>query len=173
MAFTLDNWVRRRFQGPRKLVEAYIRPGATVVDLGCGPGFFTIEMARLVGPEGRVIAVDLQPGMLNRVRKKAQRHGVAARITLHPCRADRIGLICEADFVLAFYMVHETPNPKRIFKEIHAMLKANGQLLVVEPRLHVRQAAFEAMVKDAQGAGMEPVAFPEGKGGYAVLLVRR
>jgi len=173
MAFTLDNWIRRLFQDPRKLVGTYIRPGDTVVDLGCGPGFFTIEMARMVGPEGRIIAVDLQTGMLNRVRKKAQRHEMAARITLHPCRADRIGLTCEADFVLAFYMVHEVPDPLRFFKEIHAMLKATGQLLVVEPRLHVRRAAFEAMVNDAQRAGMEPRAFPGGKGGHAVLLVRR
>lgn len=173
MAFTLDNGIRRLFQNPVKLLEAYIKPGDTVVDLGCGPGFFTIEMARMVGPDGRVVAVDLQTGMLDRVRGKAQRHGVAARITLHPCRADHIGLTCDADFILAFYMVHETTDPTRFFKEVRTLLKATGQMLVVEPRLHVRRSAFETMVEDAQRAGMEPLAFPDGKGGHAVLLARR
>ena len=64
-SFMLDNIFRRRLQHPRKIVGEYLRPGDTVIDLGCGPGFFTIDMAKVVGPTGKVIAVDLQRSMLD------------------------------------------------------------------------------------------------------------
>jgi len=171
MAFMLDNWIRRFFQNPAKLLGEYIRAGDTAVDVGCGPGFFSIDMARMVGEGGRVIAVDLQAGMLERVKKKAVRHGVADRMTYHQCRTDSIGLSCEADFILAFYMVHETPDPGCFFKETKSMLKAGGKLLVVEPKMHVSQASFESMVEDAARAGLKTLDSPAGKGGRAVLLV--
>ncbi|MCB2169910.1 MAG: class I SAM-dependent methyltransferase [Deltaproteobacteria bacterium] len=170
MAFMLDNWMRRLFQNPVKLLADYIREGNTVVDLGCGPGFFTIDMAEMVGSTGQVIAVDLQPGMLDRVRKKAFRKRVADRIAIHRCHPDRIGLECTADFMLAFYMVHETPNPRSFFEEAKSMLKAAGKLLVVEPKMHVSQASFDTMVEDAVRVGLKPVDYPTGMGGRGVLL---
>ena len=170
MAFTLDNWIRRLFQNPVKLLAEYIEEGDVVVDMGCGPGFFSIDMAKMAGDGGRVIAVDLQAAMLNRVKKKAARHSVADRMTYHQCRTDGIGLSCAADFILAFYMVHETPDPRRFFAETKSMLKAGGKLLVVEPKMHVSQASFESMVADAALAGLQAVDFPTGKGGRAVLL---
>lgn len=170
MAFMLDNWIRRLFQNPVKLIGEYIAPGNTVVDMGCGPGFFSIDMARVVARTGQVIAVDLQQGMLDRVKKKAIRHGVADRLTYHQCRSDGIGLKCTADFILAFYMVHETPDPRYFFEETKTMLKTGGKLLVVEPKMHVSQASFVAMVAEAESAGLEVVDYPTGKGGRAVLL---
>ena len=170
MAFMLDNWIRRLFQHPAKLLGEYIKAGDTVVDLGCGSGFFSVDMARMAGERGHVIAVDLQTGMLDRVKKKAVRQGVADRMDYHQCRADRIGLSCEADFILAFYMVHETPDPRRFFEETKSMLKKGGRLLVVEPKMHVGQAAFDSMVANAARAGLQAVDFPTGKGGRAVLL---
>jgi ubiquinone/menaquinone biosynthesis C-methylase UbiE len=115
-AFLLDNWIRRILQPPGKLLQGFIDYGDTVVDLGCGPGFFTIPMARRVGPEGRVVAVDLQPPMLDHVRRKAARCGVADRITCHLARPAQIGLTLAADFILAWYMVHETPAPAAFFR---------------------------------------------------------
>lgn len=173
IAFTLDNWIRRLFQNPVKLLAEYIEEGAVVVDMGCGPGFFSIDMAKMVGDGGNVIAVDLQAGMLNRVKKKAARHGVADRMTYHQCRADGIGLECAADFMLAFYMVHETPDPRSFFEETKSLLKAGGKLLVVEPKMHVSQGAFDAMVEDAARAGLKAVDYPTGKGGRAVLLAKQ
>ncbi len=170
MAFMLDNWVRRWLQNPTKLVGDYIQPGDTAVDVGCGPGFFTIDMAKLVGASGQVIAVDLQADMLGRVRKKAHRHGVADRIVYHQCRANGIGLECQANFILAFYMVHETPDPQFFFTEIQSMLAPGGKLLVVEPKLHVSRSSFRAMVAKAVDAGLKRVGSPSDKGGRAVLL---
>ena len=72
-SFFLDNFIRRLIQNPRKIVGEYIHNGDTVVDLGCGPGYFSIDMAKMVGESGHVIAVDLQPEMLEKVKKKAKK----------------------------------------------------------------------------------------------------
>ena len=169
-AFMLDNWIRRLFQNPNRILNGYINPGDTVMDIGCGPGFFTIDMARMVGPEGRVIAVDLQPGMLASTLKKAARRGAAHQVLAHQCKADRIGFDQKVDFILAYYMVHETPNPAAFFTEAKTMLKEGGRLLVVEPRMHVSQKEFNRMVRIAEDAGLAVVDSPAKKGGYSVLL---
>jgi len=71
-AGSLDSKFRRWLQNPRKILGPYVEEGMTVLDIGCGPGFFSIEMAQMVGPAGRVIACDLQGGMLQKVRDKTQ-----------------------------------------------------------------------------------------------------
>ena len=172
-AFMLDNWMRRLVQNPRKILAGYINPGDTVMDVGCGPGFFTIDMAKMAGANGKVIAVDLQPQMLARTLKKAERMGVAGQVVTHRCEKDGIGFAGKADFILAYYMVHETPDPPAFFKEALTLLKPGGRLLVVEPRLHVSRKAFAAMLTAAQKAGFKASDFPEKKGGYSVLLTRR
>ena len=169
-AFLFDNWLRRWLQNPVKLVNHFVGEGDTVIDMGCGPGFFTIDMAKMVGATGRVIAVDLQPKMLNKVKRKAHRHGVADRITCHQCRPDRIGLECSADFILAFYMVHETPDQRRFFKEAKALVRGTGKLLVVEPRLHVRRSSFAVTLNHAGKAGWDIADWPFGKDRFSVLL---
>ena len=171
-AFMLDNWIRRLFQNPRKILNGYIRPGDTVMDVGCGPGFFTIDMAQMAGPEGRVIAVDLQPEMLAATLKKAARKGVADQIVAHPCTAERIGFYGQVDFILAYYMVHETPDPAAFFKEARAMLKKGGRLLVVEPGMHVSKKAFAALLAEAEKAGFKTSDRPRKKGGYSALFVQ-
>ena len=171
-AFLLDNWFRRLVQNPRKLLQGYIRAGDTVVDMGCGPGFFTIEMARMVGPAGRVIAVDLQARMLDRVEKKAVRFRLDDRITTHQSRPDCIGLSCRADFILAVYMVHETPDSRQFFSEAKSMLRSSGTMMVVEPKMHVSKTAFDAMVAMATEMGLRVMDTPKGKGGRAVTFTK-
>ena len=171
-AFMFDNWVRRLFQNPGKILNGYINPGDIAMDVGCGPGFFTIDMAKMVGPDGRVIAVDLQPEMLASTLKKAARKGVAGQVIAHQCTADRIGFDEQVDFILAYYMVHETPDPPAFFKEAAAMLKEGGRLLVVEPKMHVFKPAFDAMVGDAEKTGLKAVDFPGKKSSHGALFAR-
>ena len=151
----LDNRIRRRFQNPQKIVAPYIKEGMTALDLGCGPGFFTIDLARLVGASGRVIAADLQEGMLDRLRKKIQRTEFQDRICLHKCEVNRIGLSGKVDFILAFYMLHELSDQEGFFKEIAEILKINGRVFIVEPPFHVSKSAFEKTIRKAQNAGFE------------------
>jgi ubiquinone/menaquinone biosynthesis C-methylase UbiE len=170
ISFMLDNWFRRLIQHPKKVAGEYIKNGDTVFDMGCGPGYFSIDLAKMVGETGKVFAVDLQESMLVKVRKKAARHGVSDRMGFHQCGASCIGLNQKADFILAYYVIHETPDSKACLGELRSMLKAEGKLLIVEPRMHVSQAAFEKMVLDAESTGLKTIDFPKKKGGRSVLF---
>jgi ubiquinone/menaquinone biosynthesis C-methylase UbiE len=127
----------------------------TVMDVGCGPGLYAIEMALMVGESGRVIAADLQDGMLDLVRQKIAGTEIEDRVTLHRCEKHTLALSDDVDFVLAFYMVHELPDQTVFFSEMHDHLKPAGHLLVVEPPLHVSKAAFDETVNTAREAGFE------------------
>lgn len=161
-AGVLDNRIRRWLQDPKKILGQYIKRGMTVLDVGCGPGFFSIEIAMMVGNSGRVIAVDLQDGMLQKLRDKIKGTEVEKRITLHKCEEDKIGVSENADFILAFYMVHEVPDQKIFLKEIKSILKPNGQFLLVEPKFfHVSKRAFEETILNAKNIGFKPVEWPK------------
>ncbi len=161
MAGSLDNRIRRWFQNPQKILGPYIKEGMTVLDLGCGPGFFSIGMAQMAGKSGLVIASDLQEGMLQKVRDKIKGTELEERITLHKCEENKIGLSGGVDFVLAFYMVHEVPDQKEFFNELLSILKPKGQVFIVEPPLHVSKAAFEEMIRKSREAGFTPVESPK------------
>jgi ubiquinone/menaquinone biosynthesis C-methylase UbiE len=165
--------VRRLFQDPRRILHGLIQPGDTVVDLGCGPGYFTLPMAQMAGPQGRVIAVDLQPGMLEKMSARAAAEGLGARITPHLCPADSLGLddAC-ADFALAFYMVHEVPDAARFLAEVHAALKPGARLLVVEPRPEVHGQAFARLLDITRAAGFTEQRRSRGLLSRGVLLLR-
>ena len=161
LAGGLDNRIRRWLQNPRKILGPYIKEGMTVLDVGCGPGFFSIDLARMVGKSGRVIASDLQEGMLQKLRDKIRGTELEERITLHRCAVNKIGVLEDVDFVLAFYMIHEIPNQEGFLNEIKSILKSDGQLFIVEPPFHVSKTAFEEMVKKAKDAGFTPVERPK------------
>ena len=155
-AASLDNKFRRWFQDPQKILDPFISEGMTVVDLGCGPGFFSVDMAHMVGKSGRVIASDLQDGMLQKLRSKIHGTEFEQRIILHKCEEHTIGIGEPVDFILAFYVVHEIPDQNLFFKEIESILKINGLILLVEPPFHVSKKAFEQTVGRAQEAGLIP-----------------
>lgn len=155
-AGSLDNVLRRWFQNPMKIISPYIGEGMTVLDVGCGPGFFTIPMAKLVGLRGRVIAVDLQEGMLDIIRQKIAGSEIEPRIVLHKCNQNSIGISERVDFVLLFYMVHEIPDQIAFFREVAHILQPTGQVLIVEPPFHVSKAAFARTLGEARAAGLVP-----------------
>jgi ubiquinone/menaquinone biosynthesis C-methylase UbiE len=152
--------LRRLVHNPEKILAGLIDEGQTVADLGCGPGFFTIPMAGLVGESGRVIAIDLQQAMLDKMMRAAQRQGVASCIEPHKCETDSIGVGEQVDFALAFYMVHEVPDVERFLGQVAAMLRPQGRFLLVEPKLHVSAAAFARTVEIARGVELIPVLEP-------------
>jgi len=169
----LSTPVRRLITDPKRILRGLVEPGDTAVDLGCGPGFFTLPLAEMVGEGGSVIAVDLQTPMLDKVRSRAERKGLAARIRLHRCAADSLGLDGErAHFALAFWMVHEVPDAARFLGEARGVLRDGGRLLLVEPRGHVGAEAFERTVGLAATAGLRPLARPRVAFSRAVLLQR-
>jgi ubiquinone/menaquinone biosynthesis C-methylase UbiE len=154
-AYSFDNPLRWLVHNPEKMLQEFIKEGSTVVDIGCGMGYFSIGMAKLVGAKGRVIAVDLQEKMLERVRHRAQQKGLLSRITLHKCSADKLGVNEQADFALGFWMVHEVRNKDAFFNEIVTFLKPGARFLLVEPRMHVTETYFRKITDIAIKAGLK------------------
>jgi ubiquinone/menaquinone biosynthesis C-methylase UbiE len=150
---TFDNPLRRLIQDPERILQGLVQPGQSAADIGCGMGYFTILLARLLGVQGRVYAIDLQAEMLAGLKRRAAKAGVLERITLHQTPADRLELPQQVDFALTFWMVHETPDPKVFLRQVRALLKPGGKLLLVEPVIHVRQAAYDRTVQAALSAG--------------------
>jgi ubiquinone/menaquinone biosynthesis C-methylase UbiE len=158
--------VRRLVTNPQRILGALVASGDIAADLGCGPGFFTLPLAEMVGDDGRVIAVDLQQAMLDRLRDRAVRAGLLERIRLHRCAAESLGLAGDVadgdtaglaghvDFALAFWMVHEVPDASRLLAEVREALRPGGRLLVVEPKGHVGAADWERTLASAAVVGL-------------------
>ncbi len=164
--------LRRLLHDPRRILAGLIAPGDTAVDFGCGPGFFTLPMAEMVGPDGLVVAVDLQAAMLERLRRRAERAGLAARIRLQQCSAEAVGELPPGDFALAFFMVHEVPDVSRFLGEVASALRVGGRFLLVEPRGHVSASDFAATVASAVASGLRPLATPRVRGARTTLFAR-
>jgi ubiquinone/menaquinone biosynthesis C-methylase UbiE len=151
----LDNSIRKFLQNPKKILKPFIKKGMTVLDLGCGPGVFTIEIAKLLVDSGKVIAADLQEGMLDKVKQKIKGTKLEKIIVLHKCKEDTIGVTEKVDFILAFYMIHEVPDQKKLFGELFSILKPKGTIFIVEPKFHVTKKSFEIMIGILKELGFE------------------
>jgi len=156
----LDNFFRKLVQNPKKILKDYVKEGMTVLDVGCGPGFFSVGIADMVGASGKVIAVDLQQGMLDKIKNKIEGTEIENIIELHKCEEDRIGISTKVDLILAFYMVHEVPDQDKFLKEMYSILKPDGTFFIVEPAFHVSKKAFEETVNRADTIGFSQVKRP-------------
>ena len=167
--------VRRLMYDPRKILAPYVREGMTVLEPGPGMGFFTLELARLVGPSGRVVALELQPRMIAGLKRRAAKAGLLERIEARQVPGNTLDvgdLAGKVDFALAFAVVHELPAVAPFFVEVAATVKPGGCLLFVEPAGHVKPAQFEEEVQAALRASFKPVEHPVIRRSLAVLLKR-
>jgi ubiquinone/menaquinone biosynthesis C-methylase UbiE len=157
----LDTSFRRLIYHPERLAERYVKPGSRVLDFGCGPGFFTREFAKRVGDTGSVIAVDLQEEMLSLLRDKMEHEELMHRIRTHRCAADTIGLGPEfngtIDVAFAVFVVHEVPDPLKLFEEISSLLKPQGLFFYSEPPFIVPGTEFRENLAEAERIGLKLV----------------
>ncbi len=174
LGWFLANPIRKLWQDPARILAPYVRPGMTVLEPGPGMGFFTLELARRVGPTGRVVAVDVQPRMLAGLRRRTERAGLAGRVATRLAGKDSLGvedLAGAVDFVVAFAVVHEMPDAGRFFAEIRATLAPGGRVLVAEPSGHVKPPEFEATLAAAVRAGLRGEPGPAIAGSRTAVLV--
>lgn len=143
-AHMLDLKIRNLVHNPDRILSPYVNKGMSVLDLGCGPGFFTLTLSKLVGSEGQVVAADLQDEMLTIVKNKIANTEYEKIVKFHNAQKDSIGLNETFDFILVFYMLHEVPNQANFLKELYDILKNNGQILISEPKFHVSKKDFNA-----------------------------
>jgi SAM-dependent methyltransferase len=136
-------------------------------------GFFTLPLARRVGPTGRVVAVDVQPKMIASLKRRIAHAGLLSRVDARVVAPDTMGLTDLAgavDFTLAFALVHELPAVEPFFGEIARASKPGARLLFVEPAGHVKLPDFEAELQAAAKEGFELVDRPAIRRSHAGLL---
>ena len=175
LGYLMASPVRRFFNPPFEALASHVRPGMTVLEPGPGMGFFTLELARLVGPSGRVIAIDIQPRMLDGLRRRAAKAGVLDRLDTRLAAPDSLGIADLAglvDFTLAFAVVHELPAAAPFFREVAGVSKPGARLLFAEPSGHVTASHFEAELQAARDAGFTLVESPSVRRSRAALLER-
>lgn len=138
--FCIRDWLRP----PSKILQNVgVRSGMTVFDFGCGPGGFSIAAAKIVGPKGRVYAVDIHPLALRSVRSAAKKRGLD---NIRPVFGDNLAEIGEGnvDIVLLYDVLHDLPEPGHILTELHRLLKPAGLLSVSDH--HLKEAALLSMI---------------------------
>ena len=175
IGYMLASPVRKLMYNPRTILAPYVKEGMTVLDFGSAMGFFSIPLAQMVGPVGKVICVDIQEKMLAQLKKRAQKAGVSAQIETHLCTQDSLGLEPLADtieFALLFAVVHEVPAREALFAGLASALKARANLLVAEPKGHVAAEDFERTLSVAKQHGFVEGGTPRISRSYAVLLKR-
>jgi SAM-dependent methyltransferase len=173
IGWALASPLRKVFYDPARILASYVQEGMSVLEPGPGMGFFTIPLARLVGDQGQVVALDLQQEMLDAVRLRSERKGLGERVRTRLVSLDglHIGdLKGSIDFVLAFAMVHEVQNQRSFFMELYDALKPSGSILFSEPRWHVRKEDFQRSVETAISTGLKPQEVPAIKTNWTVLL---
>jgi len=116
------------------LQQLDVRPGMTVCDMGCGNGFYTLKLARLVQPGGRVLAVDIQPEMLRLLQARAA-EAELKNIELIEGDVDDPKLPAnQLDLILCVDVYHEFSHPEEMLAEMRAALRPGGRLVLVEFR---------------------------------------
>jgi 2-polyprenyl-3-methyl-5-hydroxy-6-metoxy-1,4-benzoquinol methylase len=168
--------IRKLLQNPDKILSPYVKAGMKVLDFGCAMGFFSLPMAKLVGPKGKIICIDIQEKMIKGLERRAHKAGIAERIQTRLCSQDSLCLedfVEQIDFALAFGVVHEVNDASNLFFELHKTLKRSARLLVVEPKKRVTEKEFNESLEIAKQNKFEVVERPIIHGGLAVLLVKK
>ena len=133
LANAIDNPLRRRIQPPHEMPRRHgVEPGMTVLEVGPGNGRYTVEAARAVGPAGKVIAVDIEPKMIERVSRRARAEGVTNLEAKTASVYDLPFPDATFDAVSMIAVISEIPNPERALSEFYRVLKPTGTLAFSE-----------------------------------------
>jgi ubiquinone/menaquinone biosynthesis C-methylase UbiE len=176
VGYLLASPLRKLVQNPSTILKSYVRPNMTVLDVGCAMGFFSLPMAALVRPGGRVVCVDIQEKMLGVLEKKARRAGLSDVIDIRvsgPQSLNLPDLEEKIDFALAFAVLHEAGEPAAFLSEIHRTLRAGGKLLLSEPKGHVNQAAFEKSVALVENQSFKRIGQPGIRRSHTALFEKK
>ncbi|HEX3872226.1 MAG TPA: class I SAM-dependent methyltransferase, partial [Pirellulales bacterium] len=140
MTYHGADWLVRDSRQQEENCEAmlkalHIEPGQTVCDMGCGNGFYTIPMSRLVGPEGRILAVDVQSEMLTMLRARLRHENIKNVRPIQGLLWDPRLPDGEVDLILLVDVYHEFSHPEPMLQAMRKSLKPHGRLALVEFRL--------------------------------------
>jgi predicted methyltransferase len=136
---------RQEWQKVDQILSAMgVRPGATVADVGAGDGFFTMRLARAVGAEGRVFAVDIDEGALTRLRKRLEDEGIHNVVVVKGTARDPRLPERTLDAALIINAYHEMVDHQHVLAALRTALKPDGRLVIVEPISDARRSGTRA-----------------------------
>jgi cyclopropane fatty-acyl-phospholipid synthase-like methyltransferase len=177
VGYVLASPVRKLvWENPDRILKPYVNEAMTVADIGCAMGFFSLPLAKMVGPNGKVICVDIQEKMIRKLEKRAKKAGLSGPIHTIICNDKSLGLDDfkeKIDFALAIGVVHEVGDSARFFSEVNEAMKPAGRLLVAEPRGRVSETEFERTVSVAKQNSFTVTYRPKIKRGRTVLLEKK
>ena len=154
LSWLVDNPIRQNAI-PRLLDRVGIRPGERVLELGPGPGTFTVEAARRAGPGGRVVAVDIQPAMIAQVEARVRQAGLT-NVETHVASAHNLPLPAGSiDRAFLLTVLGEIPDPNRALAELHRVLAPDGVLSVGEAFLDPDYPFPAETVRRVEAAGFQ------------------
>jgi len=160
VGYVLLNPLRKLFENPQKLFQGLVNQGMLILEAGCGMGYFTLPLARMVGDKGKVVALDIQEGMLKTLRKRASRRGLLKRIETRLTTKGPLpvsDLVGKVDLVVALHVVHEVGGQPQFLRDLKDTLKPGGHFLLSEPRGHVKEGEFHETVDILVSLGLRPV----------------
>lgn len=133
IALFIDNPIRRRIQPPAKVVDWIgIQEGICVLEIGPGPGTFTIKAAKRVGEKGKVFAIDVQPAVISKLNSRLQKEKIANVITKVASAHELPFQDKTFDRVFMIAVLAEIPDKKKALLQIKRVLKDNGLLAIGE-----------------------------------------
>ncbi len=166
----MENPLAKNSQAKTILAGLGVAEGMTVLDAGCGPGRVTLHLAKAVGADGKVIAVDLQQGMLDVVQRKAQQKGLAMIAFEKLSLGEGKLAAYQADRAVLAAVLGEIPQQSAALQEVYAALKPGGILAVAETIFDPHYQRKSHVLDLAQAAGFEEVAFNGNCLAYTVYL---
>jgi ubiquinone/menaquinone biosynthesis C-methylase UbiE len=133
------DWLQREEREREELPETAldvmgVRAGMAVGDVGAGTGYFSLRMARRVGPKGHVYANDIQPEMLDMLRERAEKEKLGNVETVLGQEADPKLPANRLDLVLMVDVYHELSQPQVMLRKVRESLKSDGRLVIIEYR---------------------------------------
>ena len=167
--------LRKWLHDPRKIVLPFVGEGMKVLEIGPGMGYFSLPIAKKIGPDGKLYAVDIQQKMISELGRRAGHTGVAEQIEcrLSGNNALPIDDLKESvDFVFAFAVLHEIPYKQRLFEQVHAAMIPAGSMLLADPKAHCSESDFNSWISTAEKTGFILRPGPPVKGFHSSVLVR-
>jgi ubiquinone/menaquinone biosynthesis C-methylase UbiE len=152
-SWLVNNPIRRRYMRPI-LDRVGLRPGERILELGPGPGAFTVDAARRVGPEGRLVVVDIQPEMITQVERRVRAAGLA-NVEMHVASAYDLPLAdASVDRAFLITVLPEIPDRARALAELRRVLKPGGVLSITEEFLDPDYLFAGETIRLVEAAGL-------------------
>lgn len=168
----LDNPLAKSNNARTIVSRLDLHSGMRVLDVGCGPGRLTIPVAQEVSPQGEVVAIDIQPGMLRRAREKAQEAGLTNIQFIQLSVGEGNLTIDQFDRVLLVTVLGEIPDRQNALKEIYAALKPSGLLSITAIIFDPHYQSHRAIIRLAGPAGFREKDFFGNRLAFTVNLVK-